>query len=166
MVEEFDLDPDGGSLVDRYTTLCASFALRDSQTDQAVLHIKGAHGLHQLLLSYHFERQGIAAAAQLASMAIRGVNATEMLGELMCLSEPTVLHIAGGLSTVDPQGLLEALPALVDSVRRTKWGRLLGSETREHSSALARDADFRREFEGLVELYARAAQFRHLVLIG
>ena len=163
MVEEFDLDPDGGSLVDRYTTLCASFAPADGQTDRAVVHIKGAHGL---LLSYHFERQGIAAAAQLASVAIRGVNSAEILGELMCLSEPTVMHIAGGLSTADPQGLLEALPALVDSVRRTKWGRLLGSEAREHSSALARDADFRREFESLVQLYARAAQFRHLVLIG
>lgn len=166
MIEEFDLDDDGGSLVDRYANLCSSMAHRSASPGQRVARIRRAHGLHQLLLAYHFRGQGIEAASHLASVAVSGFGVAESVGELMCLSEPTVMHIAERLSTADPHRLLEALPRLIGSVLETAWGRSLGRDTREHSCALARDRGFRHEFEDLLALYARAAALRHLVLIG
>ncbi|HEY6727870.1 MAG TPA: hypothetical protein VI197_27745 [Polyangiaceae bacterium] len=165
MVEEFGLAQDGSVLVDRYASLFETLRARYPQTQSLFARVNWPHDLLQALLTHHLLRQGVPAAARLASAAVRGDIAAEALGELTCLSEATVLRIGGGLRNANPRRLLSALPALAE---QTPFRRLGTSpkETREYLGAVANDLDVRCELEELVLLYARASELSHLVLIG
>lgn len=165
MVEEFGLAEDGSLLVDRYARLFEALDARYPQTRKLFARVNWPHDLLQALLTHHLRRQGISAAARLASAAVRGDIAAEALGELTCLSEATVLRIGGGLRHANPRRLLSALPALAEQLPFRRLGKS-PQQTREYLGAVANDVDVQGELEELVLLYARASEMSHLVLIG
>jgi|SRR6187399_2630026 len=165
MAEEFELTDDGSVLVDRYARLLSTFDQRYPEARKLCAHVEWAHDLLQAVLAHYFRGQGIAAAAGLARAAVHGEVAGEGLGELMCLSEATVLRIGRGLCGANPRCLLAALPTLGDQDCLRELGASQG-ERRECLSALANDSEVRHELEDLVFMYARASELSHLVLIG
>jgi len=165
MAEEFDLTDDGSVLVDRYARLLSTLDERYPQTRKLCAHVKWAHDLLQAALAHYFRSQGITAAAGLARAAVHGEVAGEGIGELVCLSEATVLRIGRGLCGANPRCLLAALPTLGDQDSLRELGASQ-SERRECLSALANDCEVRHELEDLVVMYSRASELSHLVLIG
>lgn len=165
LAEEFELTDDGSLLVDRYARLFSTFDERYPQARKLCAHVQWAHELLQAVLAHYFRSQGIAAAAGLARAALHGEVAGEVLGELTCLSEATVLRIGDGLRSADARHLLAALPTLGDQDSLRELG-VSQSERREWLSALANDSEVRHELEDLLFMYARASELSHLVLLG
>ena len=137
MAEEFGLTEQGSVLVDRYARLLEALDTRYPETRRLFVRVTWPHDLVQALLTQYLAGQGIEAAARLASAAVRGDSAAESLGELTCLSEATVLRIGSELSQATSRG---------------SWASY--------------DDEVRDELEHLVQLYARASELSHLVLIG
>ena len=165
MVEEFGLAEDGTVLVERYVSLFEALDTRFPDTRKLFVRVNWPHDLLQALLTHYLLRQGVSAAARLASAAVRGDIAAEAVGELTCLSEATVLRIGSGLRHATPRRLISELPTLAEEVPFRRLGAS-PQEARDYLDTVANDFDVQCELEELVVLYARASDLSHLVLIG